>query len=232
MSDQSGQPEPSMEEILASIRRIISEEAPEKSAGPQPTAAAPKPAVREAVAEPEAAGGDVLVLTEMVAEDGSVVTVDEPVAPAPPPPSDRRRAGVTPLRPDPVEATEGFGGAEEEAAAPLPLRARVKAPPPPETSGFAVEEPRAAPRPKPAKDNGLLSKRAAEATAAAFAQLSTGMPREIAARHADGEGVTLEAFVRQCLDPILREWLDANLPAIIERLMKEEIERVARGGRG
>jgi cell pole-organizing protein PopZ len=223
MADQN-QPEPSMEEILASIRRIISEEAPDKQGGqPQPAPARAHRETPPAAAEPDG-GGDVLVLTEMVADDGSVVRVDEtpPLAP------ERRRGSVTPLRPDPVEATEGAAGFQEEPAA----RVRQKPPPPlPDTPGVAVEEPRAMPRPAAAKDNGLLSRKAAEATAAAFAELSSGLRREPAAAM-DGQDVTLEAFVRRCLEPMLHQWLDANLPGIIERLMKEEMERVARASRG
>ena len=80
MSDQNSQPEPSMEEILASIRRIISED------GDEETAAAPEAApeaVPDAVDEPEAAAAaeaveeeDVLELTDEVQDDGTVVNLN------------------------------------------------------------------------------------------------------------------------------------------------------------
>jgi cell pole-organizing protein PopZ len=42
---------------------------------------------------------------------------------------------------------------------------------------------------------------------------------------------TLEDLVRDMLRPMLKSWLDENLPVIVERLVRTEIERVARGGR-
>ncbi|RYE51721.1 MAG: DUF2497 domain-containing protein, partial [Rhizobiaceae bacterium] len=35
----------------------------------------------------------------------------------------------------------------------------------------------------------------------------------------------------ELLRPMLQEWLDENLPTLVERLVREEIERVARGNR-
>lgn len=43
--------------------------------------------------------------------------------------------------------------------------------------------------------------------------------------------VTLEAMIREMLRPMLKDWLDENLPAIVEQLVEKEIERVSRGGR-
>ena len=45
------------------------------------------------------------------------------------------------------------------------------------------------------------------------------------------EARTLEDLVREMLRPMLRTWLDTNLPPLVERLVREEIERVARGQR-
>ena len=42
----------------------------------------------------------------------------------------------------------------------------------------------------------------------------------------------IEQMMRDMLRPMLRNWLDDNLPTIVERLVRAEIERVARGGRG
>ncbi len=42
---------------------------------------------------------------------------------------------------------------------------------------------------------------------------------------------SLEDVVAELLKPMLRSWLDDNLPTIVERLVKAEIERVSRGGR-
>ena len=40
---------------------------------------------------------------------------------------------------------------------------------------------------------------------------------------------TLEDLVREMLRPMLKTWLDDNLPSMVERLVRAEIERVARG---
>jgi cell pole-organizing protein PopZ len=42
---------------------------------------------------------------------------------------------------------------------------------------------------------------------------------------------TLEDLVAEMLRPMLKEWLDDNLPSLVERLVQEEIQRVARGRR-
>ena len=42
----------------------------------------------------------------------------------------------------------------------------------------------------------------------------------------------VEEAVKEMLRPMLRQWLDNNLPVMVERLVRAEIERVARGGRG
>ena len=42
----------------------------------------------------------------------------------------------------------------------------------------------------------------------------------------------LEGVMRDLLRPLLKTWLDDNLPALVERLVRTEIERVARGSRG
>ena len=40
---------------------------------------------------------------------------------------------------------------------------------------------------------------------------------------------TLEDLVREMLRPLLKSWLDDNLPGMVERIVKAEIERVSRG---
>jgi cell pole-organizing protein PopZ len=44
-----------------------------------------------------------------------------------------------------------------------------------------------------------------------------------------GAGRTLEDIVRELMRPMLKTWLDDNLPSMVERLVRAEIERVARG---
>ncbi|MCB9989048.1 MAG: DUF2497 domain-containing protein [Rhodospirillales bacterium] len=72
----------------------------------------------------------------------------------------------------------------------------------------------------------ILTEKAAEATLEGFARLATNI-----ALQRSGQGVTLEDIVKDMLRPMLREWLDAHLPDLIERLVAEELERISRQAR-
>lgn len=121
MSDTTGQPEPTMEEILASIRRIISEDDPGEGEQDVAEAAAPAEPVAEApieepqpepepMPEPEpqpepepAQEEDVLELTQKVEEDGTVVDLAAERAaaePAPNPLTDVARSAVSAFKSD------------------------------------------------------------------------------------------------------------------------------------
>jgi uncharacterized protein len=174
-------PVQSMEEIIASISRIMAEDA----RPPEP--------VRPPSAEP---ASGVLELTEAVNPDGSV----------------RRLAPASGL---------SVGG--ERRAEPAPV-----SPPKP------VEQDRPAPPSPPAAGSSegrhqrILSAASSEAASAAFARLGA-MPRE---RRSGADlpisaGTrTLEDLVRDSLRPLLQSWLDEHLPGIVERLVREAIERV------
>lgn len=78
-----------------------------------------------------------------------------------------------------------------------------------------------------AEDEGLTTDRAAEAmrqSLAALAMLSDPPARPQIVR--SGE-TSLEGLVREMMRPMLAQWLDANLPEIVERLVKAEIARIA-----
>ncbi|MGL4812898.1 MAG: PopZ family protein [Beijerinckiaceae bacterium] len=182
--------EPSMEEILASIRRIIADDQPAAKTEPEPVVKADKP-VLAAVAPPPA--------------DDDVLDLDDD-PPAPPAPAN------APVIDDevvfqPRVVAEPARAFEPELAAPL-------APPPP------PEPPRAA---VPAIDQGLLSAQAGIAVSSAFDHLAGTILA--------GSQRTLDDVVKDLLRPMLKVWLDDNLPTIVERLVRAEIERVARGGR-
>lgn len=185
MSDAKPEQEPNMEEILASIRQIISEDA----GGPRRGDAGPAPAEGTAAA---AGADDVLELTEMMNDDGS--TTD--LAAAPP----AKKPGAT------VRVTAGSveksvkTGVAEAAGAP----ARAAAP--------AAE--------------GIVSAAAAGEVAGALGELSSAVS---GARHVHlGEGdKTLEAVIKELLRPMLKAWLDDNLPPLVERLVEREIHRIS-----
>ena len=202
--------EPSMEEILASIRRIIADDdaakpppkPPAKPAEPPATGAAPPAASTPA----ETSGRD-----EM---DAMLADLDE----------DQDERGPAP--PDEVlELTEAMAAPAPEAAQPSFRRiepdqdvvfdeAAPAKPPPP-----APVAPRA-----PSADSPLLSTAASAAVHSAFGSLAHSVlaqnPR------------TLEDLVKEMLRPMLKAWLDDNLPVMVERLVRAEIERVSRGPRG
>ncbi|WP_051913765.1 PopZ family protein [Nitratireductor basaltis] len=68
----------------------------------------------------------------------------------------------------------------------------------------------------------ILSEQSGRKVAAAFSELNEAFQ----ASRRKG----LDEVAEEMLRPMLQEWLDDNLPAIVERLVREEIERVARGG--
>ena len=173
--------EPSMEDILASIRRILAEDGGAASqdagtgdavAGDTDVTAALSP---EAETEPERASEELVM-------DGA----DDPlVADRDAEPSMRRPARPT------------AAAAEEDVLLLSP-------------------EMRAAGR-------TLVSQQAAENSTDVLSQLARAIldRRDIAVATRD---VTLESMVREMLRPLLREWLDRNLPYLIERLVKKEID--------
>ncbi|WP_312403215.1 PopZ family protein [Rhizobium sp.] len=70
---------------------------------------------------------------------------------------------------------------------------------------------------------GLLSETAGAQVAKSFGELAEVF---------DGlERRSVEDMAQEMLRPMLQEWLDDNLPTLVERLVREEIERVARGPR-
>jgi uncharacterized protein len=74
--------------------------------------------------------------------------------------------------------------------------------------------------PKSIPEDGLLSRKATAAVGSAFNRLS-----ETTKKHEP----TLEDVVRDTLRPMLKSWLEENLPGIVERMVQAEIERVTRG---
>jgi hypothetical protein len=83
--------------------------------------------------------------------------------------------------------------------------------------------PQAAPAPK---SPPMLAPESAEQASSAFDRLA-----ETIMAQATGGEHSVEDLVRELLRPMLKAWLDHNLPKLVERLVREEIERVARHGR-
>ena len=77
----------------------------------------------------------------------------------------------------------------------------------------------------PQQNGALLSTESAYAAQASFQALSNSLMTQLS-----GDG-RLQDMTRDMLQPLLKEWLDENLPSLVEKLVREEIERVARRGR-
>jgi cell pole-organizing protein PopZ len=100
---------------------------------------------------------------------------------------------------------------------------------------FSDQPPEAAPEPPPramtetrrppprpsAFDAGIISQSTASAVDSAFHSLANTVLGQNAR--------TLEDLVKEMLRPMLKSWLDDNLPGLVERIVRAEIERVSRG---
>ena len=166
-----------MEEILASIRKIISEDSPAGAVAGDPPAAPPAaspPPPKPAVA-PAPSPASVLDLTNEVKDDGSIVPVS--AAPRPPPP------------------------------------------PPPQALVYAEQH-------VELDDGGLVSAPVASVAAQSFANLvssvgaSRGLPLGNTAQ-------TLEELTKDLLRPMLKQWLEANLATIVQRVVEREVAKLA-----
>ena len=73
----------------------------------------------------------------------------------------------------------------------------------------------------------LVSPSVADAAAATMAQLAARKASQ-AVDHSGGDGLLVETLVRQAVEPMLRDWLDIHLQGIVERLVRREVERIAR----
>jgi cell pole-organizing protein PopZ len=169
--------EPSMEDILASIRRIIADDDTTKLA--QPELEASRIATAATLFGEQST--DIREVTEVVTAPTS-----RPAAP--------RAAPIPKFRATDGACDGGFVDVAEKSAAPG--------------------------KPDEAQ---LLSRETSAAVDAAFNTLAqtvlVSSPR------------TLEDLVREMLRPMLKSWLDENLPRLVERLVRAEIERVARRSR-
>jgi len=180
--------EPSMEDILASIRRIISDDDVQDS--PEPD-------------EPRSSAlNNVLDIAELHVAPLIATGPNEPVLG----PWSRGEALVA-ERP----SSEGFREdgpilPEREDRIPAPVLAREP-------------HPKVAPI-QPAAADALISNETSAAVSGAFERLGASVRTS--------QPQTVEDLMKEMLRPMLKAWLDDNLPSLVERLVKDEIERVTR----
>jgi cell pole-organizing protein PopZ len=205
MSAQPKPNEPSMEEILASIRRIIADdEKPAEAAAPEPE---PEPVALAPAPEPEPQPEPADEPEDDVLDLGAEASrIDEPP-----------QAATS----DDVDFAEPVA-AEPVVVEPVPTPEPVQ--PAPQPMAFVPPPIQAAPPATPQLDMAsLISDQAGAAVHNAFGALANTV--------LSNNARTLEDLVKDMLKPMLKTWLDDNLPGMVERLVRAEIERVARGGR-
>jgi cell pole-organizing protein PopZ len=254
--------EPSMEEILASIRRIIAddeakpptaEKASSPAAAPAAAAKPEKPAAAAPVAKPPVMN-DIPPSAIPAAQAAMAKVAPAPVKPVAPPPPPAAPAPAVSNSQDDIDALlNGLDEATtaEEVRAPLPDgdvfeltdEMAVAPPQPPPQPPFHKIEPEddleftetaasramhrqpvfepppfETPAPPPQQ---ILSRSTVSAVESAFNSLANTV--------LSNNARTLEDLVKEMLRPMLKSWLDDNLPGLVERIVKAEIERVSRG---
>jgi cell pole-organizing protein PopZ len=245
--------EPSMEEILASIRRIIADDeakppAAEKSASP---AAKPERSEMAAPAAKPPVMNDIPPSAIPAAQAAAAKAAPAPAAPAPAAAAAETAPAATNSQDDIDAMLAGLDEATSEAEIrPSQPDAEVfeltdemalpDPPPPPfhriepdddlefaETGAAKAIERQPAYEPPPIYETSapppqqILSRSTVSAVESAFNSLANTV--------LSNNARTLEDLVKEMLRPMLKSWLDDNLPSLVERIVKAEIERVSRG---
>jgi len=225
-----------MEEILASIRRIIADDEAKPA---EKTAELARPAASGALAPARAATADAPARVAKAAPppmaeppakaSNSQDDIDAMLAGLDAATSD---AELRPSQPDEVfELTDDMALPDPPAA---PFRkiepeddlefseagAAPQPPVQPQPRQPAFEPPPFYESPAPAPQQ-MLSRSTVSAVESAFNTLANTV--------LSNNARTLEDLVREMLRPMLKSWLDDNLPGLVERIVKAEIERVSRG---
>jgi cell pole-organizing protein PopZ len=230
--DQGG--DPSMEDILASIRRILNEEEPRLAPTPDvleltPAMRADPPADVPAPPAPEPVAQPMLPLRRDIPPEPEMA-----VAPPPPEPVPEPAPAVVP---PPVVVTPAFVHLPEPTPeAPTVIFTPVITPAPVATAAPDEEPPvMAPPAPVPAPPRtetkapeppvSLVAPAAAAAAAASMGELVRRLAGSQSVPVRSG-GPTIEDIVREEIRGLLKAWLDENLPRVVERLVQAEIERV------
>ncbi|RMF15561.1 MAG: DUF2497 domain-containing protein, partial [Alphaproteobacteria bacterium] len=117
------------------------------------------------------------------------------------------------------ELTDQVDEAEPEPAAESEMEAEPAPPSEPEPDFAAALESAAA---DDEEDERIVSAAAELRAGASFAELSAML-----VSGADGSAPTLEGLVREMLKPMMKAWLDENLPRIVEDMVAQEIARIA-----
>jgi cell pole-organizing protein PopZ len=218
--------EPSMEEILASIRRIIADDDAKPAKGPAPTPETAPPAKQPAAAAPATSSAppakpaappapkSATSPASPVAAANSQDEIDAMLAELDGPPKATPKPASQSAAPDVLDLTEAMTSQATPPPGPAPSFRTIDANP----DVVFANKPEPAP---PVPDRGLISSETVKAVDSAFNTLAHTVIGQNAR--------TLEDLVREMLRPMLKSWLDDNLPGLVERIVRAEIERVSRG---
>lgn len=211
--------EPTMEEILASIRKIISDDASAPARAPKP-----EPEISHDEDDDAASFEDVMfddVLAEESFEDvGESELTEFEVEDFSPEEEYVPEETVTPA-PEPVESFESLLSASRSAEYA------------PEPQPVAVAPTSVAPSPAP-KEKAVSASPAYEQTVLtddSTANAAAGSLGKLIAKMDLGGDTTLEGLVRELLRPMIKEWLDANLASLVEEKVEAEVQRISRMAR-
>jgi uncharacterized protein len=254
--------EPSMEEILASIRRIIADDEAKPAAAekpPGPAAVKPeKPAAAAPAAKPVM--NDIPPSAIPAAQAAAAKVATPPLKPAPPPVTPPA-AAPKPAASNGQDDIDALLSGLDEATSPSEVR-----PPLPDGDVFELTDEMALPDPAPPPaalsassfhkidpQDDIEFTESASARALRppayepppFESAAAPAPQQILSRTTvsavesafnslantvlSNNARTLEDLVKEMLRPMLKSWLDDNLPGLVERIVKAEIERVSRG---
>jgi len=204
MTQPAKSQEPSMEEILASIRRIIADDDATKS-----TSRAGEPAKPDTQPAPPSSAAP-----RSRAEAVSRAALE---------PSGFGNAAVAEQTSDILELTESMASAPPAPSPPVPQFRTIDG-----SSDVGFAEVGDKPAPRPAAGSDERGQLISGATSAAVDSAFNTLAQTVLVKNAR----TLEDLVREMLRPMLKAWLDDNLPSMVERLVRAEIERVSRGRSG
>ena len=206
MADNKTDQEPSIEEILESIRQIISEDGT-----PVETVSIPPPAPPKPVAPPP----PVVAKPPLAPEPEEAYTPPPAPKAAPvPPPAPK----IPPMQDLPPLPRLG----DEETGVVLDLTDKIETPKP-----ESRQNPRIVLEDVMEDEEHLVSDMTADAAVAAMMKLlsnNISLERELPGKPGP---VTLEDMARELMRPLIKQWLDRNLQHIIEKMVAREIERLS-----
>ena len=219
--------EPTMEEILASIRKIISDDTAAPASAPEP-----EPEIADDEDNDDVASLEEVMFDEELREDVFEDAAEEEM---------EAELELESFEPEEMEAEEAEDPAESfESLLSASRSAEYEAEPAPEPEpapqpvAFAPEP---APEPAPAsapKEKPMSASPAYEHTTLtedSTANAAAGALGKLISKMDLGGDHTLEGLVREMLRPMIKEWLDANLPAIVEEKVEAEVQRISRMAR-